>query len=178
MSRASHSPPLLLAPILFLVLASSPAAFAQQPTVAPPASLNIVLSAMLSTPFSFARVAPPRLAAIAPLEPGPVEKHRAERPRSLPALYVAFAVLQGLDAHSTLSAVGAGRTEANPALRDIVTQPATFIAAKLAASVSTVYLTERLWKRHRMAAVMLMVAVNGAYGVIVANNYRSQASVR
>jgi len=179
MSCASRSPSRLLAPILLLVLASSPAAFAEQATIeSPAASLNILLSTMLSSPASFARVVPPRLTAVPPLEPGPVDGNRAQRPRSLPPLYAAFAVLQALDAHSTLSAVRAGLTEANPALRSVVTQPATFIAAKLAASAGTVYLTERLWRRHRMAAVMLMVAVNGTYGVIVANNYRSRASAR
>jgi hypothetical protein len=178
MSCALRSPSRLLAPILLLVLASSPAAFAEQATIESPASLNILLSTMQSSPVSFARVAPPRLAAVPPLEPGPVDGNRAQRPRSLPPLYAAFAVLQALDAHSTLSAVRAGLTEANPALRSVVTQPATFIAAKLAASAGTVYLTERLWRRHRMAAVMLMVAVNGTYGVIVANNYRSRASAR
>jgi hypothetical protein len=38
--------------------------------------------------------------------------------------------------------------------------------------------TERLWKRHRMAAVALMVAVNATYGAIVANNYRGAARGR
>ena len=51
-------------------------------------------------------------------------------------------------------------------------QPAAFVAAKVAASAATFYVSERLWRRHRVAAVVLMLAVNGAYAAIVANNYR------
>ena len=96
------------------------------------------------------------------------------RPAALPALYISFAVLQGLDAHSTLTAVSAGGREVNPAVRDLVNQPASFVGAKIAATAGTLYLTERLWKKHRTAAVVLMVAVNTAYGVIVAHNYRGR----
>jgi hypothetical protein len=96
----------------------------------------------------------------------------------LPALYVSFAVLQGLDAHSTLTAVGAGRSEANPAVKRLVSRPATFLGAKLAATAGTLYLTERLWKKNRAAALALMVAVNVTYGAIVASNYRRNLGAR
>ena len=91
---------------------------------------------------------------------------------------MSFAVLQGLDAHSTLTAVRAGGTEANPAMKGLVAQPASFIGAKLAATAGMLFLTERLWKKHRGAAVVLMVAANAAYGAIVAHNYRGTARDR
>jgi hypothetical protein len=80
-------------------------------------------------------------------------------------------VLQGLDAHSTLTGVSAGGREVNPAVRALVAQPASFVGAKIAATAGTLFLTERLWKKHRVAAVVLMVAVNATYAAIVAHNY-------
>jgi hypothetical protein len=105
--------------------------------------------------------------------PLPAEWHRtpAVRPAALAPLYVSFGLLQALDTHSTLSAVGDGHGEANPAMKGLVNQPAAFIAAKIGATAATVYVAERLWRRHRVAAVVLMVAVNGAYGAVVASNY-------
>jgi hypothetical protein len=48
------------------------------------------------------------------------------------------------------------------------------VGAKLAGTAGTLFLTERLWKKHRAAAVALMVAVNAAYAMIVVNNYRAR----
>jgi hypothetical protein len=45
------------------------------------------------------------------------------------------------------------------------------LAVKAAASVGTIYLAEKLWRRNRVAAVALMAGLNGAYAVIVARNY-------
>ena len=57
-------------------------------------------------------------------------------------------------------------------MKPLVGQPAAFVAAKVAATAATFYISERLWRRHRVGAVVLMLAVNGAYGIIVASNYR------
>jgi hypothetical protein len=80
--------------------------------------------------------------------------------------------LQALDVHATMKAVGKGGVEANPAMKGLVREPAAYVAAKIAATAATLYISERLWRRHRVGAVVLMLAVNGAYGVIVASNYR------
>jgi len=45
---------------------------------------------------------------------------RAKRPMLLPALYVAQAALQALDAHSTYSALSRGGVEANPLMKGVV----------------------------------------------------------
>jgi hypothetical protein len=176
-SRSRSSRFAVLAPIVLLAGAWPHPAAAQDVMLESPAHVNASLATLVSSP-PFTPAIPPRVGTIPPLAEHRVEPQRAGRPSALPALYASFAVLQALDAHSTLTAVGAGRTEANPAVRGLVGQPATFIGVKLAATAGTLFVTERLWKRHRMAAVALMVAVNATYGAIVANNYRGAARGR
>jgi hypothetical protein len=169
---------ILLAPVAVILSAWAQPAFAQHATFESPALVDASLAVVLSSSRPFHALVPPHVAAVAPLDARRFEPPRTHRPASLPALYVSFAVLQGLDAHSTLTAVRAGRSEANPALKGVVSQPAAFVGVKLAAAAGTVYLTERLWKTHRAAAVVLMVALNATYGAIVANNYRGAARRR
>jgi hypothetical protein len=35
--------------------------------------------------------------------------------------------------------------------------------------------SERLWKRHKTAAVLTMIALNSTYGAVVAHNYAVEA---
>jgi hypothetical protein len=93
-----------------------------------------------------------------------------KRPTPLPALYGTFATLQVLDVMSTRKALAAGGHEANPLMRK--GNMGTMIALKVASATATVYLTERLWKRNRVAAVVVMAAVNGAGLAVVAHNNR------
>jgi hypothetical protein len=93
------------------------------------------------------------------------------RPSILPPLYAAFALLQTLDAHSTLRAVEAGHAERNPLVAPFTRAPAAMIAVKATTTAGTIYITERLRRRHRTAAIVFMVGVNAAYAAIVARNY-------
>jgi hypothetical protein len=95
-----------------------------------------------------------------------------DRPRLLAGLYAGFVTLQALDAHSTLTAVRGGRKEANPIIQPFADRPGMLIAAKAATAVGTIALSERLWRKHRVAAVVLMVAANAGYAAVVAHNYR------
>jgi hypothetical protein len=90
----------------------------------------------------------------------------------LTPLYVSFGALQALDAHSTLRAVRAGQSEANPFVAPFAQRPALMIGVKAAATAGTIAITEKLWRRHRVAAVTLMIAANVGYAAIVAHNYR------
>ncbi len=87
-------------------------------------------------------------------------------------LYLSFATLQALDVHSTARAIssGAGR-ESNPALGGIASRPVTFIAIKAATTGATIWMTEKLRKKHRATAVGLMVALNSFVGVVVGHKY-------
>ena len=79
-----------------------------------------------------------------------------------PALYGGLIVLQGLDVHSTLRAIDAGYYEQNPLMRWTVSHPAAFISMKAAASAATIYVAEKIRKRHPKHAMLFMAAVNSA----------------
>lgn len=97
-----------------------------------------------------------------------------ERPRALLPLYGSLVALQGLDIHSTRSALRSGSArEANPAMRPIVDNGAAFVAVKAGATAGVIWASERLWKKNRKAAVIFAGVVNVAMAAIVANNYRA-----
>ena len=97
------------------------------------------------------------------------------RPSVLVPLYVSFAALQGLDVHSTLRAPEFGGREANPLVGGMLGSPAAFIAAKVGMTASIYFVSERLWKRNKTAAVLTMMALNSTYGAVVAHNYAVEA---
>jgi hypothetical protein len=101
-----------------------------------------------------------------------VHRQQLRRPRGLVPLYLSFATLQALDTHTTLRGVRRGHAEANPVMAPVAGDPALLIGAKTAAAVGTLAVSERLWRRHRTAAIVLMVAVNAAHAAVVAHNYR------
>jgi hypothetical protein len=98
-----------------------------------------------------------------------------ERPKLLVPMYISFAALQVLDAHSTIRAVDRGYVEANPLVAPSTRNRAAMVAVKVAATASVIACSERLWRHNRVAAVVALVAINGAYAAIVAHNYRSAA---
>ena len=97
---------------------------------------------------------------------------KPDLPKGLqPALYGGLIVLQGLDVHSTLRAINAGHYEQNPVMRWSVEHPAALISMKAAASAATIYVAEKIRKRHPKRAMLFMAAVNSAYAFIVVHNY-------
>lgn len=101
-----------------------------------------------------------------------IRRNDARRPEGLVPLYLGFVALQALDAHTTLSGVKNGHAEANPVLAPVAHRPALLIGTKTAVAVGTIAVSEKLWRRHRTAAVVLMVAINAAHAAVVAHNYR------
>jgi hypothetical protein len=100
----------------------------------------------------------------------PARAPEQKRPSLLVPLYASQAVLNGLDVHSTMTALRAGNVEGNPVMRGLT--PKQMLGMKAASSASTILITEKLWRRHRAAAVGLMVASNVSLAVIAARNYR------
>jgi hypothetical protein len=96
---------------------------------------------------------------------------RLRRPALLPALYATTVALQALDAHSTMTALDRGAREANPLMKGVVGHGGAMLAVKAGAAAGTIYFAEKLWRRNRVAAVALMVAVNGVTAAVVAHNY-------
>jgi hypothetical protein len=108
-------------------------------------------------------------ASVAPLR---AESHSG-RPIVLVPLYVAFAGLQALDMHSTMTALDAGGTEVNPVVRGALGSPAKMMLLKGGTAAAVVFLSERMWKKNRTAAIVTMIALNSAYATIAAHNYQT-----
>jgi hypothetical protein len=112
-------------------------------------------------------------AAPSPFQRAAFDVEKPRRPVLLLPLYASFATLQAMDAHSTLKAVRNGTAvERNPVLEPFGDNAGAVIALKAATTVGTVFLAEKMWRRHPVRAVLLMTAVNVAYGAIVSTNYR------
>jgi hypothetical protein len=93
-------------------------------------------------------------------------------------MYVTFASLQMLDAHSTLRAVNAGAVEQNPLMRGLADRPVALVALKAGVAASTIVLADKMRGRSRVGAVVMMAALNSAYAMVVAHNYRTVPSLR
>lgn len=87
-------------------------------------------------------------------------------------LYVSFAALQIVDAHSTFRALANGGREANPVLAPIAGNKPAMFAVKAATTAGIVLITERVRKRNPKAALALMIGLNAAYALIASHNYR------
>ncbi len=97
----------------------------------------------------------------------------ARRPPALVPMYVSLAALNALDFATTSRALSSGAgQESNPLMKPIVGNRAAFLAVKAGSAVGTIWMTERLRKRHPRAAVVLMAATNGLLTAVVAHNMR------
>lgn len=95
-----------------------------------------------------------------------------KRPALLSTLYVTDASLQVLDLYTTSQSLRRGGREVNPVLAPLSGDLAVVAALKAASTVGTIYGVERLRRRHRVAAVILMAGLNGAVGAVAAHNAR------
>jgi hypothetical protein len=100
----------------------------------------------------------------------------ARRPAALPVLYGAYAGLQVMDVVSTRKAIAAGAREANPLMQR--GGLAATIAIKAASGVGMVYVSEKMWRKHRIGAIVLMTAMNGVGAAVVAHNTRTASRSR
>lgn len=105
-------------------------------------------------------------------------QEESARPVPLVGLYVSLASLQVLDITSTRRALNAGGVEANPLVAPLAGSPLAMLALKAGVTGATIYASERLWKKNRMAAVLTMIGLNAAYGAVVAHNYGVAARQR
>jgi hypothetical protein len=119
---------------------------------------------------SIAEAARGEAAAIATAEPRP--RFDSGRTAAMMPLYVATAALQVLDAYSTMNALENGAREANPLMTGIASNKAALFGVKAAVASSTILAMHRMSKRNRVAAIVTGIAINSAYAVIVAHNYR------
>jgi hypothetical protein len=115
-------------------------------------------------------VEPPFVALPVAVTPGNFERDdEPKRPAILPVLYAGYTAAQVLDVWTTRRAIGAGASEENPLMRPAAGSATTWFL-KAAGSAGTIYAVERLWRRHRAAAVVTMVAANVAVIAAASHN--------
>jgi hypothetical protein len=103
----------------------------------------------------------------------PARPHRPlSRPNALMPLYVSFGSLQALDVHSTRRALDRGGVEANPLVKGLSGNAFTLSAVKAAGTAGLFFATEKMWRRNKAAAVVLMAAANAGMTYVVWHNYR------
>jgi hypothetical protein len=97
---------------------------------------------------------------------------------ALKSLYATTIVMQALDIHSTMAVVSQGGAEANPLMAGLVDNKAAFIAVKAAVTATTIFAARKISKRNKTAAIVMLVAVNSAYALVVSHNYRVARSLQ
>ena len=101
-----------------------------------------------------------------------------KRPAALPVLYASLGALQVLDIYSTNSALNAGAREANPTASPFAGSTGAMIGLKTATTASSIFFAERLWRKNKVGAVVMMVAVNGAAAAVSIHNMRNARVAR
>jgi hypothetical protein len=170
----------LLLAISCVVAASAPASAQEQVAVAMNTNAFVLPASMTSTVL-FPATSTANAAESATPVPviARVERYDGpRRPTVLPALYASSAVLQALDAHSTMKAISAGAHEANPFMKGAASNSGALIAVKAGVVGASIYLCEKMWKRNPAGAIAVMAAINGVSAVVVAHNYKVARGLR
>jgi hypothetical protein len=91
-------------------------------------------------------------------------------PTGLKLPSIVFVAAQGLDAHSTYTAISTGKgREGNPVMN---VGTGGQIAIKAAASIGVVYVTHRLHRKHPKLAKGMLWTLSAVTFAVAANNYR------
>ena len=116
--------------------------------------------------------ATPRL-AIAPVSLVVVESAPATRPAALPVLYATLGAVNAWDLYSTSAALKAGAVEGNPVVAPVASNTGGMLGLKLATAGTTIFFAERLWRKNRVAAIVMMAAINGATAAVAVRNIQN-----
>lgn len=92
---------------------------------------------------------------------------------TLNLLHVSFAALEAVDVYTTVRGVKTGAVEANPLMRSTASSPVGLTAVKAGVAASSILLTRRMARDHRVAAIVLAAAVNSAYAAVAVHNIRA-----
>lgn len=111
--------------------------------------------------------------SVGPLAPVAQYEPKAERPAILPALYATLGAMQAWDVFSTRAAIQAGAREANPTAAVFAGSPAALIGLKAATTASTIFFAERMWKKNKAGAIVMLAAINGATAAVSMHNMRN-----
>ena len=97
---------------------------------------------------------------------------------SMLALYASTAVMQALDVHSSLMAFSRGAVEGNPMMAGAASHKPVFIALKAGIAATTIMAAKQIARRHKVAAVVTLVAINSAYAFVASHNYQLARALR
>ena len=101
----------------------------------------------------------------------PADFEAPSRGVALPILYGSYAVLQGYDAANTLRGVGIGGVEVNPMMAGPSRNAAAMWAIKGGVTAASIVASERLWRSHRRAqAIAVMAIANGVMAGVALHN--------
>lgn len=129
-----------------------------------------------SHPFVMSAASAPVRAAGPDVAAAVVEKPRTSM--LLKSLYATTAIVQGLDAHSTLKAINAGAREGNPLMSPFASHPPAFVALKAGAAAGLIVAGRRLARHNKVQAAVALIAINSAYALVAVHNYRTAARMR
>jgi hypothetical protein len=90
------------------------------------------------------------------------------RPPLLVPMYVSLIALQSADAALTVRGLDLGLRERNPLMRGGVGMTVT----KVLGTATVMLVTEKMWRRNRLAAIATIVAANMVSGAVVWHNAR------
>ena len=110
---------------------------------------------------------------IVPMAPMSEYAPKMDRPAILPALYVALGAVQAWDVYSTRASLAAGAREANPTAAPFTRNAGSMLGLKAATTASTIFFAERMWKKNKVGAIVMLVAVNGATAAVSMQNLRT-----
>jgi len=102
----------------------------------------------------------------------PVSVGGMKRPAALAGLYVSLAGLQVYDAMSTARGLKQGAREANPLMQGAANHSALFWSIKAATTALPMVMAEKMWKRNKVGAVVMMAVANSVAVTVAANNAR------
>ena len=94
----------------------------------------------------------------------------ARRPSSLPVLYGTLSAVQVWDLYSTSLALKSGAHEANPNVAPFTSSRASMLALKAATTAGAILCAEKMWRKNRTGAVVMMVAINVATAAVAQHN--------
>ena len=110
---------------------------------------------------------------ILPMAPMSDYTPKVDRPAVLPALYATLGAMQAWDMFSTRAALQAGAREANPTAAPFAGNAGSMLGLKAATTASTIFFAERMWKKNKVGAIVMMVAINGATAAVSMHNMRN-----
>ena len=96
----------------------------------------------------------------------------------LVSLHAATVATQMLDVHSTMRAVKAGGVEANPVMGGLVNNRAAFIGVKAGISAGVIFVTQKVARDNKIAAIVASAAINSAFVMVARHNYRVAQGLR